>query len=43
LTPKGRRKIGWVVRGGGQESWDVWLEVATGLMKLGRQTDACVD
>jgi hypothetical protein len=25
---------------GGRESWDVWLEVSTGLVKLIRQADA---
>lgn len=39
-TPKGRCKVGWVVRAGGQEAWDVWLEVRTGLVKFIRQTDA---
>jgi hypothetical protein len=33
-TPKGRCKVGWVVRKSGRESWDVWLEVSTGLVKL---------
>jgi hypothetical protein len=28
--PKGRCKVGWIVWRGGRESWDVWLEVATG-------------
>jgi hypothetical protein len=39
-TPKGRCRIGWIVSRGGQESWDVWLEVRTGLVKLIAQTDA---
>jgi hypothetical protein len=39
-TPKGRCKVGWVVRVSGRESWDVWLEVSTGLVKLIPQTDA---
>jgi hypothetical protein len=39
-TPKGRCKVGWIVGQGGRESWDVWLEVATGLVKLIRQADA---
>jgi hypothetical protein len=39
-TPKGRCKIGWIVSKGGRESWDVWLEVSTGLVKLIRQADA---
>ena len=39
-TPKGRCKVGWVVRKSGRESWDVWLEVATGLVKLIPQADA---
>jgi hypothetical protein len=33
-TPKGRCKVGWVVRKSGRESWGVWLEVSTGLVKL---------
>ena len=33
-TPKGRCKVGWVVSQGGRESFDVWLEVSTGLVKL---------
>src|SRR4051794_4284481 len=32
-TPKGRCKVGWIIGRGGRESWDVWLEVATGLVK----------
>ena len=32
--PKGRCKVGWVVNQGGRESFDVWLEVRTGLVKL---------
>ena len=39
-TPKGRCKVGWVVRASGRESWDVWLEVSTGLVKLIPQTNA---
>jgi hypothetical protein len=39
-TPKGRCKVGWVVRKSGRESWDVWLEVRTGLVKLIAQADA---
>jgi hypothetical protein len=39
-TPKGRCKVGWIVGRGGRESWDVWLEVSTGLVKLIRQADA---
>jgi hypothetical protein len=39
-TPKGRCKVGWIVRRGGRESWDVWLEVSTGLVKLIRQAEA---
>jgi hypothetical protein len=39
-TPKGRCKIGWIVSKGGRESWDVGLEVSTGLVKLIRQADA---
>jgi hypothetical protein len=39
-TPKGRCKVGWVVSRGGRESWDVWLEVRTGLVKLSPPTNA---
>jgi hypothetical protein len=39
-TPKGRCKIGWIVSRGGRERFDVWLEIATGLVKLIRQADA---
>ncbi len=39
-TPKGRCKVGWIVSKGGRESWDVWLEVATGLVKLIEQVNA---
>ena len=39
-TPKGRCKVGWIVARGGRESFDVWLEVATGLVKIVPQTDA---
>jgi hypothetical protein len=39
-TPKGRCKVGWIVSRGGRESFDVWLEVATGLVKLIRQAEA---
>ena len=39
-TPKGRCKVGWLVRRGGRESWDVWLEVRTGLVKLIAQVNA---
>ena len=43
-TPKGRCRVGGtqgvIVGQGGRESWDVWLEVATGLVKLIRQADA---
>jgi hypothetical protein len=33
-TPKGRCKVGWTVSRGGRESFDVWLEASTGLIKL---------
>jgi len=33
-TSKGRCTVGWIVSRGGRESWDVWLEVSTGLVKL---------
>ena len=39
-TSKGRCKAGWIVSQGGRESWDVWLEVSTGLVKLIPQADA---
>jgi hypothetical protein len=39
-TPKGRCNVGWIVSRGGRESWDVWLEVHTGLVKLIRQANA---
>ena len=39
-TPKGRCKVGWVVSKGGRESFDVWLEVSTGLVKLIAQAEA---
>ena len=39
-TPKGRCKVGWIVSRGGRESFDVWLEVATGLVKLIPQAEA---
>ena len=39
-TPKGRCKVGWIVRASGREAWDVWLEVSTGLVKLIPQKNA---
>jgi hypothetical protein len=39
-TPKGRCRVGLIVGGGGRESFDVWLEVSTALVKLIRQADA---
>ena len=39
-TPKGRCKVGWIVSRGGRESFDVWLEVSTGLVKLIPQANA---
>ena len=39
-TPQGRCKVGWIVARGGRESFDVWLEVSTGLVKLIPQTNA---
>ena len=38
-TPKGRCKVGWNVSRGGRDSFDVWLEVSTGLVKLIRHSD----
>jgi hypothetical protein len=43
-TPKGRCKVGGtrrvIVSRGGRESWKVWLEVRTGLVKLIAREDA---
>jgi hypothetical protein len=39
-TPKGRCRVGLIVGGGGRESFDVWFEVSTGLVKLIAQTKA---
>ncbi len=39
-TPKGRCRAGWIVTRSGRESWDVWLEVSTGLVKLIRRANA---
>ena len=39
-TPKGRCKVGWIVRASGREVWDVWVEISTGLVKLIPQTNA---
>jgi hypothetical protein len=39
-TPKGRCKVGWIVSHGGRESFGVWLEVSTGLVKLSAQAEA---
>jgi hypothetical protein len=39
-TPKGRCKVGWIVSMGGRESWNVWLEVSTELVKLIARVDA---
>ena len=43
-TPKGRCTVGGtrrvMVSKGGRESWDVWLEVSTGLVKLIAQVEA---
>jgi hypothetical protein len=39
-TPKGRCKVGWIIRASGRESWEVWLEVSTGLVKLIRRANA---
>jgi hypothetical protein len=39
-TPTGRCKVGWFVSRGGRESWDVWREVSTRLIKLIAQTKA---
>jgi len=43
-TPKGRCKVGGtrraIVGKGGRESWNVWLKVRTGLVKLVRRSDA---
>ena len=39
-TPKGRCKVGWIAARSGRESFDVWLEVSTGLVKLIAQAEA---
>ncbi len=39
-TPKGRCKVGWSVSNGGRESFDVWLEVSKGVVKLMLQANA---
>ena len=39
-TAKGRCKVGWIVSQGGRESYNVWLEVSTGLVKLIAQANA---
>jgi len=39
-TPMGRCTVGWIVSKGGRESWNVWLEVSTGLVKLIAQAHA---
>jgi hypothetical protein len=39
-TPQGRCRVGLIVSRGGRESFDVWLEVSTGLVKLVRQVEA---
>ena len=39
-APPGRCRVGLIVSKGGRESHDVWLEVATGLVKLMRRADA---
>ena len=39
-TPQGRCRVGAIVSKGGRESFDVWLEVGTGLVKLIRQAHA---
>jgi hypothetical protein len=39
-TPKGRCRVGWIVTRSGRESWDVWLDVSTRLVKLIRQVNA---
>jgi hypothetical protein len=39
-TPRGRCKVGWIVSRGGRESWHVWLEVRTGLVKLVARANA---
>jgi len=39
-TPKGRCKVGWIVRASGREAWDVWVEISTGLVKLIAQKNA---
>ena len=38
--PKGRCRVGVIIGRDGRESFDIWLDVATGLVKLIAQTDA---
>jgi hypothetical protein len=33
-TLNGRCRVGWILRMSGHESWDVWLEVGSGLVML---------
>jgi hypothetical protein len=40
LHGEGRCTVGWIVCKGGRESWNVWLEVSTGLVKLIAQAHA---
>jgi hypothetical protein len=37
MPARAARRRGWIASRGGRESFDVWLEVATGLVKLIRQ------
>ena len=38
-TPEGRCRVGAIVSRGGRESFDVWLEVSRGLVKLIAQVE----
>jgi hypothetical protein len=38
-TPKGGRKIGWIVANSGRDSWDAWLDLHTGARRLRRWVD----
>jgi hypothetical protein len=39
-TAQGRCRVGVIMSKGGRESFDVWLEVGTGLVKLVAQANA---
>ena len=39
-TPQGRCKVSWILANAGRDSWDVWVEVHTGLVKLIQRANA---